>query len=175
MGITQIISGLADLIHRWERIKIYWPHLILIVLVFILHIQEWWVSYDMRNYEYWRLPTFLFIILYPVNLYILARILFPVSWRGKEIDLKKFYFQNFRRIYLLTICLDVLGIIDNIFIGGFQLHDQIVQFLVLSILVFVAIRGNTSEVIHKVIATALLLISVVTFILTWNIFLINSK
>ncbi len=64
MGITQIVSGLASIIHRWEKVKIYWPHLLLVILVFFIHIQEWWAAYDMRKYEYWRLPTFLFIILY---------------------------------------------------------------------------------------------------------------
>lgn len=174
MGITQIVSGLAGIIHRWEKVKIYWPHLLLVVLVFLIHIQEWWAAYDMRNYEYWRLPTFLFIILYPVNLYILSRILFPISWRGSVIDLKKFYFQNYKRIYLFTITLDVLGIIDNVFLSGYKISEQIVQFIVLAILVFALLRGNTNELLHKSIAISLMVIFIITLILAWNIFLISG-
>ncbi len=61
MGITQIVSGIAQIIHRWEQTKIYWPHLILILLLFVIHIQEWWVTYNLRTYQYWRLPVFLWL------------------------------------------------------------------------------------------------------------------
>jgi len=174
MGVTQIVSGMASIIHRWEKVKIYWPHLILVLLVFVIHIQEWWEAYDMRNYAFWRLSTFLFIILYPVNLYILARILFPINWRSKEIDLKKFYFQNYRRIYLFTITLDLLAVIDNVFISGYKISDQIVQIVVLLILTFIIVRGHSNEWLHKAIAAILLIILIVTLALTWNRFLIAS-
>lgn len=26
LGIAQIVTGLADIIHQWQRIKLYWPH-----------------------------------------------------------------------------------------------------------------------------------------------------
>lgn len=174
MGITQIVSGLASIIHRWEKVKIYWPHLLLVILVFLIHIQEWWAAYDMRDYAYWRLPTFLFIILYPVNLYILSRILFPISWRGPVIDLKKFYYQNYKRIYLFTITLDVLGIIDNVCLSEYKFSEQIVQFLVLAILIIAVWRGSSNELFHKTIASMLMLIFIITLILAWNIFLIQS-
>src|SRR5579871_3747661 len=83
MGLTQLVTGFSSIIIRWERVKIYWPHLVLIFLVFIIQIQDWWATYELQSYAYWRLPTFLFMILYPVNLYLLARILFPVRWIGK--------------------------------------------------------------------------------------------
>jgi len=76
MGITQIVSGLADIIRKWNQVKLYWPHLMWIVFVFFLHIQKWWVLYDIRFITVWMLSTFLFTILYPINLFILARILF---------------------------------------------------------------------------------------------------
>ena len=166
MGVTQIVSGLADIIHRWEKVRIYWPHLVLVVLVFFIHIQEWWVTYGMRTYEYWRLPTFLFIILYPVNLYILARLLFPINWRAKVIDLKEFYFSNFRRIYLFTITLDCLAVIDNVFIANYRLEDQAVQFIVMSLLIFVVVKENRNEWLHKFIVVMLLFISIASTAVT---------
>ncbi|HEY9045835.1 MAG TPA: hypothetical protein VIN08_08065 [Ohtaekwangia sp.] len=174
MGITQLVSGFAAIVIKWERVKIYWPHMILILLVFIIHIQDWWATYELHAYEYWRLPTFLFIILYPVNLYILARILFPPRWAAKEIDLKKFYFENYRKIYLFMIFLPVHSIIENIFIGGYSINDQVVQIFLLMILVPVAALNRKDEWMHKAIAIIFLLIMVVTFAVAWNIFLIKK-
>lgn len=175
MGITQIVSGVADMIQRWGKVRMYWPHLIMIAIIFIVHIQEWWVTYEMRVNTYWRLPTFLFVILYPVNLYILTRILFPISWRGKFVDLKDFYYGNYKRIYFFTVTLDVLGIIDNVFIGGYRIQDQVVQIAVLLMLSFIIIRGNSSEIMHKSVATVFMVITVVTLIITWNEFIIVGQ
>jgi hypothetical protein len=41
LGITQIGSGVADLIHNSDRVKVYWPHTLWIIFVFFLHLQEW--------------------------------------------------------------------------------------------------------------------------------------
>ncbi|NOS55283.1 MAG: hypothetical protein HOP37_03395, partial [Cyclobacteriaceae bacterium] len=88
MGITRLISGLAAILQRWDNVKIYWPHLLLVPIVFVIQIQDWWVTYGMASDRNWKLTTFLFIILYPVILYIIARVMFPVRWAGKPFDLK---------------------------------------------------------------------------------------
>src|SRR5579872_4509431 len=80
LGVTQILTGIADLVHQNERVKIYSPHLVWVFLVLVLHVQEWWVTFQLRSYGPWRLPVFLFILLYPVVLFILARLLFPFGF-----------------------------------------------------------------------------------------------
>lgn len=174
MGVTQILSGVANIILRWEHVKVYWPHCIIIILVFIMHIQEWWITYDLRMYKYWRLPTFLFIILYPVNLYILARLLFPIRWGNKEKDLKVFYFSNYRRIYLFVITLAILAVIDNVWMSGLAIEEQFIQIILIIVLSYVCVYKKEDEWIHKLIAIALLMTSIVTFIVTWNTLLIEG-
>jgi hypothetical protein len=174
MGITQILSGISSIILRWEKIKIYWPHLVFILLVFILHVQEWWVTYDLRNFNYWRLPTFLFVILYPVNLYLLARLLFPIKWIGRELDLKFFFYKHYRRIYLLICSLAVLAIIDNVIMLDYEIHTQYIQILLIGILASIIIFKIEKEWVHQLVALILLLITVGTFVVTWNTFLITN-
>jgi hypothetical protein len=171
MGITKLVSGLTSLVHHSERVKLYWPHLILIMLVLIIHVQEWWNTYSMLNYR-WRLPVFLFIILYPVNLYVLARVLFPLNFRAKVIDLKAFYYNNFRRIYLFGISLDVLAILDNFLISNVSLARQLIQFAVLLVLLFIVITNSKNESIHKGVTATLLAIVLFYLALTWNIYMV---
>lgn len=175
MGITQIVSGFAQIIHRWEQTKIYLPHLILIILLFVIHIQEWWVTYDLRTYQFWRLPVFLFIILYPVVLYILARILFPIRWPRGGVDLKKFYFENYRRIYLFIIVSAVLAIIDNVFIGGYALSDQPAQFTLIVLLTIVILVRKENEWIHQITPVIMLCILIISFALSWDKLLIINN
>jgi len=37
LGITLVLTGIAELIRKWNAIKIFWPYLIWIGLVFVLH------------------------------------------------------------------------------------------------------------------------------------------
>ncbi len=174
MGITQLISGMAAILVRWEKVRLYWPHSVIVLLLFVLHIQDWWATYELAKFQYWRLPTFLFISLYPVNLYVLTRILFPVSWRGNPIDLKQFYLDHFRKIYISMAFLPAHSILDNHFIGGYSFKDQIVQIALLVILVVVIFVNKRDEWIHKLLAIIFLLILVTTFAVAWNTFLIAN-
>lgn len=169
MGITQIVSGFAAIVVRWEQVKIYWPHLVICLLVFVLHIQDWWATYDLLNYRGWRLLTFLFIIMYPVNLYVLSRILFPSRWSTKMSDLKAFYFGNFRKIYLFMLFLPIHSILDNHFIGGYAFQDQIPQILVLVILGVIAFFNKKNEWIHKAMAILFFAIMIITFALEQDV------
>ncbi|QOI98670.1 MAG: hypothetical protein HRU69_14785 [Flammeovirgaceae bacterium] len=45
LGITVILSGVAGLIRQWRKMAVYWPYLIWVVLVFVMHIHEWWNMY----------------------------------------------------------------------------------------------------------------------------------
>jgi len=92
LGITQLPSGIADLVHQSNRVRGLLAHLCwVVVIVLILHVQEWWLTYDLRSFQPWQLPTFLFLMIRPVILFILARLLFPFGIQEGIIDLKEFY------------------------------------------------------------------------------------
>jgi hypothetical protein len=169
LGITQIVTGIADIIHTWDRNKLYWPHLLWIVLVFFLHIYEWWTIYNLRQYESWRLPTFLFITLYPINLFVLARILFPLHYgEVTSFDFKPFYFSNYRKFFLSIIILNVLGILDNVFVTGSQFSDQVIQLIILGVLTPLVIKKTDKEWIHQLIVVALVAFMAVSLVITWD-------
>ena len=172
LGVTQILTGIADLVHQWEKVKLYWPHLLWVVLVFVLHIQEWWITYQLHTIESWRLPTFLFFILVPVNLFILARILFPFNLQEDVIDLKVFYFENFRKFFLWTMILNVLSIITNVIVDGIS-ADQLVIVAIFCALGWVSWRNYKMEWLHKLIATSFLLALIISVITNWDTWLIQ--
>lgn len=162
LGITQIVTGIADIIHSWERIKLYWPHILWIILVFFLHIQEWWAIYDLRHYDSWQLPTFLFISLYPINLFILARILFPISSTDSEVNYKEFYYASFPKFFLGIIILSVLAMLDNLFISDLGVEGILLPMVILIGLGVVAMKQYRQEWLHKLIVLLMVLIMVVS-------------
>ena len=165
LGITQIMSGIADQIHQWDKVKLYWPHMLWVILVFILHVQQWWLTYELRAITTWRLPFFLFEILYPINLFILARILFPSAGEETFADLKKFYFQNYRKFFVIVIILSTLSAIENIVIYDLGIEGWLVNVILLTGLLVVSVKDIRSERLHQLIAVALLIFMVVGIVL----------
>jgi peptidoglycan/LPS O-acetylase OafA/YrhL len=174
MGITEILSSVGNVILRWEKTRLYWPHTILVLLVFVFHFQEWWIIYELRFFKAWRLPVFLFTILYPVNLYIIARIIFPRKYKGKVTDFKEFYYANCKRIFVFIFSLALLSIIDNIFFQAIPFLQQIPQILLAIISLSVIVSNTKVELIHHVIILLLLIATIVTFIIEWDVLLIEN-
>jgi len=173
LGITQILTGIADLIHKSERVTVYWPHLIWILFVLLLHIQEWWLLYELKGYQPWRLPTFLFVIAYPINLFVLARMLFPFALKGKVIDLKLFYYKNCRKVFLIFAISAVLSILYNIFILELSLLSQVLQIMLASIFLFITIKQLAQEWIHKGLVVVVFSIFIISIIVEWDVWLIE--
>ena len=174
LGVTQILTGIADLVHQNERVKIYWPHLIWILLVLILHVQEWWVTFELRNMEKWRLPVFLFVLLYPVTLFILARLLFPFGLNEGTIDLREFYFQNYRRIFLFGSLLALLSIIDNLLLRNYAILDLLAQSTVFLLLSLMAILKNSKPWLHKSVAVFMILFLIGSIAVQWDLWLVAN-
>lgn len=156
MGITQIVTGIADIIHQWNRMKIYWPHALWMLLVFVMHIHEWWYTYDLKRHEQWHLVPFLFLILYPILLFVLARILFPFGAMDTEVDFKVFYFDNYRKFFLLVSMIVVLAALQDITLEGHSVLSQLPKMAIPTVLGFVAIKKVKHERLHQVIVLLLL-------------------
>jgi len=173
LGITQILTGIAKLIQRRSRVKLYWPHLLWILFILFLHVQEWWVMYELKGYQPWRLPIFLFIMLYPVNLYVMARLLFPDRMSGKVTDLKVYYFENYRNIFTLLVLSAILSIVYNMSILHLQLMDQILQLLLAVCFTVIVVRNYSGELLHKVLSLIVVSMMMLSVIVEWDEWLIN--
>ncbi len=173
LGIALILTGIAELIRRWKKITHFWPYLIWIVLVFVLHIYEWWDHYNLRLIASWSLPVFLFVILYPILLFILANLLFPMKWSKKGIDLKEFYFATYSKFFLWAILLAALAIIQNVVLEGYKLQDQLVQIIVLVAFSSLLIWRTRNVIVHTAIALLMLLVMLGSIIFTSDTLLIQ--
>lgn len=174
LGITQIVTGIADIIHHWKRVKLYWPHTLWMVVTFFLHIQEWWNVYDLRTIDKWRLPTFLFISLYPINLFVLARLLFPAHNSDEaELDYKEFYLMNYKKIFAVIVCFAFLSAIENLALAGRGVEGVAIQLAIIFILGITALRRQVSELVHKAIVLLWLAVIVISVIVNWNSWLIT--
>src|SRR5688500_9901936 len=126
-GVAQIVTGLAHFAHSGTKVKLYWPHLLWIIMIFFFHLQEWWVFYEFKSKTVWTFPVFIFVLLYPIGLFIQARLLFPFDNFDEKVDLKKFYFENYRIYFAIIGIQAILSLIDNMVLRGMKIEEQILQ------------------------------------------------
>jgi hypothetical protein len=156
LGITFLLTGVAEIIKRWNTLKHFWPYLIWIVLVFVLHLQEWWLCYELKSVDSWSLPSFLFVISYPILLFILANLLFPTEWTT-GFDVKAFYFKTSSKFFICIIISAIISVIQNVLISGYQLEDQFVQAFVMLIFSSLLIWPTRNVAVHTIVAIVMLL------------------
>jgi hypothetical protein len=173
LGITLILTGVAELIRRWKTVVLFWPYFIWIALVFVLHIYEWWEHYALRSISSWSLPLFLFVALYPILLFVLANLLFPMKWSKKGVDLKEFYFASCDKFFLCTMLLAALAMIQNIFIEGYKIQDQGVQIILFTVFLVMLIWKTRNVLIHTVIALGMLIAMLLSIIYTSDTLLVQ--
>lgn len=174
LGITLVLTGIAEMIRRWKTITHFWPYLIWIALAFVLHIQEWWTMYDLKSIMTWTLPSFLFVALYPILLFILANLLFPTKWSKKGVDLKEFYFTNYKKFFSCVILLAGLSILQNVKLSHYMLQDQLVQFAVLIVFSVMLIRPTKNVVVHTILALLMLITMLTSLFLTQDSLVISN-
>lgn len=174
LGITQIMSGLADLIHQWKDVRLYWPHLLWVVLIFILQVQDWWLLYQLKEITSWRLPVFLLQVLYPISLFILARILFPMSPDAKSTDMRMYYLENYRKFFVMVMILSALSAMENIVFHGLGIDGWLVNAILFATLGILSSIKMLPEFVHKILAIALVIVMVSGIVYNINEWLISA-
>jgi hypothetical protein len=173
LGITLVLTGMAELIRKWQVVRVFWPYLIWIGLVFVLHVHEWWVTYELKSITVWSLPTFLFVVLYPILLFVLANLLFPSKWKKDVVDLKAYYFKTYPKFFFIAILLDVLAVSQNITLSGYTLKDQFVHMIILITLSILLIRKTERVIVHAIVAIVLLIMMLASLIVTSDSLLVQ--
>lgn len=158
LGIAQILMGSSDIISHWREVKFSLPHGIYILVVFLIHIQEWWINYQYsKELMAWTLPVVLSIVIFPILLFLQARMLFPTGVRREETDLDAYFKDQWRGLYFLGALTVVVSIWHNLFLSHYPLVDQIPLFIyLLAYFYFIGLRIK-NQTAHTIFVTLQLL------------------
>jgi len=166
LGIAQILAGVAKIIKRWSRIKIYIPHLLCVFVVFGIHIQEWWVNYEfLKIIHEWRFSTFFILISFSTVLFIMAKLLFPIRFKGEDKDFKVFYFREFHRMFFMGILLIIIACIQNIVLFNEGILEQYVLFIIGGGFAYLIFSRTKNEYIHYGMGIGMFLLGIAYIII----------
>lgn len=149
LGITQILTGVSDIVADWDNVKFSTPHSLYILVVFLIHIQDWWWTYSMQEIvEVWTIAKVISILSFPIILYLQARMLFPTGGRQMEKDLKFYFEDRWKWMYGLGMASVVASAWNNIMISKLDAYLQIPQIMYFSAYLIFLVLDVKKEIYH---------------------------
>ena len=105
-----------------DDVYFYCPHTAMSLITFFTIILFWWTSYPLRDLTYypnegWNLFTFILYLSVPFLFFMVTEIIAPQpdTYKDKEVDLKKYYYDNYKVILGLAVVLQVC-LLANLFV-----------------------------------------------------------
>src|SRR3954468_24001365 len=101
LGVTRIVGGVGHLLQTRKRRRVYWVHILWMVNLLVLMALLWFMTYRWRGNDHWTFFLFVWLILAPTILYLIAALLFPDQDEAEPItDWHVYFFDHNREIFL---------------------------------------------------------------------------
>lgn len=165
LGITQLLSAFSELLYNYKRVTFYWPQTGWVIFVLFLHIQDWFITYQLRDKPVWHLSELVFVLLYPVTLFIAAKMLLPTNANEESRDMKAYYMSQFPVLFGIMAISILLSVVFNCWLLGESLTAQLPILFFLLILLYVSQRKIKQSLVHQAIAFTICIAAVVSVII----------
>ena len=125
LGVTRLVGGLGHLLQTRKRRRTYWLHTLWTLNLLLVMVIVWWFAYRWHAYEHWTFFLFLWLLLSPIILYLIASLLFPDAEGEQPVtDWRAHFGENQRDIFLLLALIFPIDIIDTLLKGAAHFHNQ---------------------------------------------------
>lgn len=118
LSITHLLSGVTELIESRERVRWDGIHLLWLLNALLIQLVGWWGLWTFREQARWGFFSFLFLLLFPVGIYLFSALLLPKTDAEGEIDLRRHYYRNFRWIHSAGALTGVTVVLQNWYFFG---------------------------------------------------------
>jgi hypothetical protein len=173
LGITQILSSYSDLLYRYKEVRYYWPQSLWVIFILFLHIQDWFITYQLKDKAVWHLPELVFVLLYPITLFMATKMLLPTNEKEESTNMKLFFYSQFPILFYIVAASILCSVIFNIILLNNSLLQQTHLLLFLITMIYIAFKRIDNEIIHKSIAITISVVSLLSVILYENEWIIK--
>ena len=159
-----------------DDVVFYWPHTAICFITFFTIILFWWTSYPLRDLNYypnesWNLFTFLLYLSVPFLFFMVSEVVAPQpeAYKGKDVNLREYYYHNHRVILGLAWMLQVM-LLANLFVffkGELESLKVVGRVAMLCIMAPMVISNNKR--IHE-IGMAIFFIGFIYTILKYHVY-----
>jgi hypothetical protein len=121
LGLSQVLSGVANLLVDRKRVRFHWAWALAVTLVFLANVQFWWSTFSVGDAVATNFFSFIFFLLSPIALYLSAVLILPDFEGEGDIDLRAHFDTNVRWFLGTTAVVPLVNAMRSIFIS----HDPV--------------------------------------------------
>ena len=110
LGIADILRFLADTLREPGARRIYWVHLVWIVLLLELHLEFWWRMWSFKD-QLTVSPELALVMMGPALLFMASRILLPGT--GDAPDMTALYYGRKNVFFAMMILTSVWSVVTS--------------------------------------------------------------
>lgn len=172
LGITQLLSAFSDLLYHYRKVKFYWPHTIWLVFILFLNIQDWFITFKLKDKMEWNLPALLFVLLYPIALFVITKMILPTNESEERYNMRSFYFSQYNITFLMMAVSALLSLLFNVFLLNKNYIEQLPVVMLFIAMLLISYKKINSEMVHQIVAITIgmgALISVIVAQKDWVI------
>jgi cell division protein FtsW (lipid II flippase) len=166
LGMSQLLTGMVELVKARRRVKFYWVHLLWVTLTFTGHIFLWWTMWNLRLLKDWHFFSFLLLLLAPVMLFVAASFLIPKLEPDDYLDLRHYFIENKVPFFTVNAAFTLLLGMQNWLLTGHMSPPTVTLFFSLWFVILCISAITKNQRFHAIIAiflTILFLLFVLLF------------
>ncbi|MEQ1867220.1 MAG: hypothetical protein ABL996_21480 [Micropepsaceae bacterium] len=152
LGITKLLMGLARIVQMRGRVKVFWPTLVWVLMLLVLHVQTWWTMFGLRTVEAWTFLGFAITLMQPILLFFLSALALPDFDRDEVLDLRSNYFLHRRWFFGILIALPLVSLARTYVLDGRLPQEADFIFHLGFIVASTAAAAFANETFHKAAA-----------------------
>jgi hypothetical protein len=165
LGISQVLSGVANLLVDRRRVRSDWAWALAVALVFLANVQFWWSTFSVGAAVATNFFSFIFFLLSPIALYLAAVLILPDFEGEGEIDLRAHFDANVRWFLGTTAVVPLVNAIRSIVISGDPVWMTARPFELAFFVLTVAGAVLRSARLHRILIVAMAALFI-TFLIT---------
>lgn len=158
-SIAHLLRGTVKFIQHPNRGKPYITHLLWVIYMYLTLIHFWWFEYRLTAIPQWYFFTYLFIVLYITNYYVICTVLYPDDISDYK-DYKDYFFSRKKWFFGLLSIAFIADIVDTLIKGKDYLFrlgwEAPIRNLVLILLCLVGIRVKNAR-FHVILVAGFIL------------------
>lgn len=126
LAVTHLMQGLAGLVQRQNRERIWWVHLVWVASMLLVAVSWWWWEYYLHTVN-WTFEVYLFVLLYAFCIYLACALLFPRE-SDAFIAYDEYFLDHRAWFFGLLIALNVIDVIDSALKGAAHLRGLGIEY-----------------------------------------------
>lgn len=117
LALTHLMQGVARIVERPGRVKIWWVHLVWVAHMVLTTIFWWWWEFRLRLVATWTFQLYAFVLCYAFFIYLICALLFP-SELGEHEGFKDYFLSRRRWIFGMLIAWLAVDLLDTLAKGS---------------------------------------------------------